>query len=173
VNRRNGLIVREKQSRAVSARDLTGAARLGSVSFSSSELLATRGDAGLTVEHRYYLDPRRGYALLASQTTMLSTEHAILRRVTRIVDQLSEAAPGAWYPAHAKMYWEEQATSFEWSEFTVTKATANVPMTENVFKLTFPAKVNVTISRTAVWGRSGRDREANRGCAARSPGLPL
>ncbi|MGN6367197.1 MAG: RNA polymerase sigma factor [Phycisphaerae bacterium] len=95
--------------------------------------------------YTYWFDPARGYALLAYQDSF-DEKHIAEQRV---IDELTEAAPGVFYPAHARIISYARNSSHEWhlfytGEFHATRVIANQPLDPTLFHLTFPPNISVT-----------------------------
>ena len=95
---------------------------------------------------RYWFDAARGYALMGYQE-QLDGEEPLEELV---VDEVVEAAPGVFYPGHARrvIYSRDvQGGSlhlFGREEFRATRVVANQAVDASMFRLEFPAAVSVT-----------------------------
>jgi RNA polymerase sigma factor (sigma-70 family) len=90
----------------------------------------------------FWFDAQRGYGLLARSKT-ISMNGAVVSRVTYLIDELTQAAPGVFYPSHAEMYWEMRGQPVFWEYFEATSVSANEPLSDALFKLDLPRGMKV------------------------------
>ena len=95
---------------------------------------------------RYWLDPARGFALLACQKGLDGTPPMD----EEVIDELAQPAPGIFYPARSRYIGYSRDHNPEgWhlslrSEFHATRITANQPLAPSLFHLDFPPGISIT-----------------------------
>jgi hypothetical protein len=104
------------------------------------------------VSKRYWFDASRGYALVGYENGMDSVKPLGEREVfeERVIDELTEAAPGVFYPVRARdveysRNGKTDEVTFSGSgEFVATRVVANQVMDAGIFRIEFPEGVAVT-----------------------------
>jgi len=106
------------------------------------ELSIANPIGGIDRLETFWFDPNHGWGLVARRDTM-SLHGMLVRQITRVVHEMTQAAPGIFYPTKAVMYWEERGNPLIWEHFDASSVVANEPLDPKIFNLEFPKGMRV------------------------------
>jgi len=95
----------------------------------------------LTVKVRHWLDPDRGYAIVGQETVSTNkSDGKFVYRKTMDIEELTEAAPGVWYPTKATLIAPNKERGVEERyTYTASKVIANNPdFDESIYRVHIP-----------------------------------
>jgi len=89
---------------------------------------------------REWLDPERGYAFLGHESVSVYADGRTVTHQKIVVEELTEAAPGVWYPTRATLTAPNKERGIEERHtYTATKVVANNPdFDESIFRVPIP-----------------------------------
>jgi hypothetical protein len=90
----------------------------------------------------FWFDPQRGYALLARRNLLFLADAEMIRQ-TYVIESLTEAAPGIYYPTKAQSLMKLRGTPVIWENFAASQAVANEPFDPSKFQLIFTPGIQI------------------------------
>ncbi len=104
--------------------------------------IKTPNEVQMQHNETFWFNATRGYGLLARLDT-ISLNGSIVVRTVYLIDDITQAGPGIFYPTAGEKFLEMRGQPIYWERFDATSVVANEPLSDASFRVDFPSGMPV------------------------------